>query len=111
MLKYVLRAVYCLILGRLWRKSQYISAMSETQGGGLIREKFQSNATPRRARGARAVVKSKSKEVRVWVKTKSKEVRVRVKTESKEVRVQVKSKSKWDGQNSYFLQNHILNYW
>ncbi len=32
MLKYVLRAVYFLFLGRLWRQSQYISAMSETQG-------------------------------------------------------------------------------
>ncbi len=38
------------VLGRLWRKSQYISAMSETQGGGLIREKFPSNATPAQAR-------------------------------------------------------------
>ncbi len=36
MLKYVLRAVYCLLLSRLWRLSQFISAMSETQGGGLI---------------------------------------------------------------------------
>ncbi len=35
MLKYVLRAVYCLFLGSLWRQLQYISAMSETQGGGL----------------------------------------------------------------------------
>ncbi len=33
-LSYVLRAVYCLFLGRLWRQSQYISSMSETQGGG-----------------------------------------------------------------------------
>ncbi len=37
MLKYVLRAVYFLFLGRLWRQSQYISAMSETQGGGRTR--------------------------------------------------------------------------
>ncbi len=35
MLKYVLRAVYCLFLGRLWRQSEYISSMmSETQGSG-----------------------------------------------------------------------------
>ncbi len=40
MLKFFLRAVYCLLWGRLWRQSQYISAMSETQGGGLIREQF-----------------------------------------------------------------------
>ncbi len=38
MLKYFLRAVYCLFLGRLWMQSQYISAMSETQG--LSREQF-----------------------------------------------------------------------
>ncbi len=50
MLKYVLRAVYFLFLGRLWRQSQYISAMSETQGGGLIREQFPPNTTPARAR-------------------------------------------------------------
>ncbi len=31
-------------------KSQYISSMSETQGGGLIREQFPSNTTPARAR-------------------------------------------------------------
>ncbi len=42
MLKYLLRAVYCLFLGRLWQ-SQYISAMSKTQGGGLIREQFPPN--------------------------------------------------------------------
>ncbi len=30
MLKYVLRAVYGLFLPRLWRQTQYISAMSET---------------------------------------------------------------------------------
>ncbi len=36
MLKYVLRAVYCLFLGRLWRQSQYISSMSEAQGGGHL---------------------------------------------------------------------------
>ncbi len=41
MLKYVLRAVYGLILGRLWRQSQYISAMSETH----IREQFLPNTT------------------------------------------------------------------
>jgi len=34
MLKYVLRAVHCLFMGRLWSHSQHIS-MSETQGGGL----------------------------------------------------------------------------
>ncbi len=42
MLKYLLRAVYCLFLGRLLQ-SQYISAMSKTQGGGLIREQFPPN--------------------------------------------------------------------
>ncbi len=50
MLKYVLGAVYCLFLGRLWRQSQYISSMSETQGGGLIREQFPPNTTPARPR-------------------------------------------------------------
>ncbi len=40
MLKYVLRAVYCLFLGRLRRQSQYISSMSEAQGGGLIRKQL-----------------------------------------------------------------------
>ncbi len=50
MVKYVLRAVYCLFLGRLWRQSQYISSMSETQGGVLIREQFPLNTTPARAR-------------------------------------------------------------
>ncbi len=40
MLKYVLRAVYCLFVGRLWWHSQYISAKRETQSGGLSREQF-----------------------------------------------------------------------
>ncbi len=40
MLKYVLRAVYCLFLGRLRRQSQYISSMSEAQGGGFIRKQL-----------------------------------------------------------------------
>ncbi len=35
MLKYVFRAVHCLFTGRLWSQSQHISAMSETQDGGL----------------------------------------------------------------------------
>ncbi len=39
MLKHVLRAVDCLLLSRLWRQSQYISSMSEAQGGGLIRDR------------------------------------------------------------------------
>ncbi len=46
MLKYVLRAVYGLFLGRLWwRQSQDISSMSETRGGGLIRDQFPPNTT------------------------------------------------------------------
>ncbi len=40
MLKYVLRAVYCLFLGRLRRQSQYISSMMDAQGGGLIRKQL-----------------------------------------------------------------------
>ncbi len=50
MLKYVLRVVYCLLLSRLWRQSQYISTLSEAQGGGLIRDQFPPNMTPARAR-------------------------------------------------------------
>ncbi len=50
MLKYVLRAVYCLFLGRLWRPSQFISSMSEAQGGGLIRDQSPPNTTPAQAR-------------------------------------------------------------
>ncbi len=50
MLKYVLRTVYWLFLGRLWRQSQYISYMSEAQGGGLIRDQFPPNTTPAPAR-------------------------------------------------------------
>ncbi len=50
MLKYVPGAVYCLFRGRLWLQSQYILAMSETQGGGLIREQFPSDTTPARVR-------------------------------------------------------------
>ncbi len=38
----------CLWVG--WWQSQYISAMSETQGGGLSREQFPPNTTPARAR-------------------------------------------------------------
>ncbi len=49
MLKYVLRAVDYLFLGRIWRQSQYISSMSEAQGGGLIRDEFPPNTTPARA--------------------------------------------------------------
>ncbi len=39
--KYFFRAVYGLFLGRLWRQSQYISTVSETQGDSLIREREQ----------------------------------------------------------------------
>ncbi len=50
MLKYALRVVYCLFLGRLWRQLQYISSMSEAQCCGLIREQYPPNTTPARAR-------------------------------------------------------------
>ncbi len=53
MLKNVLRAVYCLFLGRLWRQSQYISSMSEVQGGGLIRDQSPPNTTPARRESQR----------------------------------------------------------
>ncbi len=54
MLKYVLRAFYCLFLGRLWRQLQYISSMmSETQGSGLIRDQFPPNTTPARHQSQR----------------------------------------------------------
>ncbi len=53
MLKHVLRAVDCLLLSRLWRQSQFISTLSETQGGGLIRDQFPPNTTPARRESQR----------------------------------------------------------
>ncbi len=58
MLSNVLRDVYCLFLGRLWRQSQYISSMSEAQGGGLIREQFPPNTTPARRESQRRYVET-----------------------------------------------------
>ncbi len=53
MFKHVLRAVDCLFLGRLRRQSQFISSMSEAQGGGLIRDQFPPNTTPARRESQR----------------------------------------------------------
>ncbi len=58
MLTYVLRAVYCLFLGRLWRQSQYISSMSEAQGSGFIREQLPPNTTPARRESQRRYVET-----------------------------------------------------
>ncbi len=58
MLKCVLRAVYCLFLGRLLRQSQYISSMSETQGSGLIREQFPSNNSSSGVRASAVTVET-----------------------------------------------------
>ncbi len=63
MLKYVLRAVYCLFLGRLWRQSQLISSMSEAQGGSLIREQFPPNTTPARVRTSAVTVETELQSV------------------------------------------------